>query len=94
MLPKGSTLWGYTSQSLFLNLTINSVDRATLGIRTSLIISLQRIISRNCGCGLSGAKMKQITVDHISPLLAENDDLAFNGKVSKKSIDFLSKLNW
>lgn len=59
-------------------------------LRTSLINSLQGIISRNCGCGLSGAKMKQITTDHISPLLAENDDLALSGKVSKNTIDFLS----
>lgn len=59
-------------------------------LRTSLINSLQGIISRNCGCGLSGRKMKQITTDHISPLLSDNEDLALSGEVSKKSIDFLS----
>lgn len=59
-------------------------------LRTSLINSLQGIISRNCGHSLCGAKMKQRTENHVTPLLAENEDLALSGEVSKQSIDFLS----
>ncbi len=60
-------------------------------LRTSLINSLQGIISRNCGCSLSGKKMKQITKNHVTPLLADNEDLALSGEVSKQSIDYLSR---
>lgn len=59
-------------------------------LRTSLINSLQGIIARNCGCSLSGAKMKQTTENHVAPLLVENEDLALSGEVSKQSIDFLT----
>jgi len=58
-------------------------------LRTSLINSLQGIISRNCGCSLSGQKMKQLRENHVTPLLAGNEDLALSGEVSKQSIDFL-----
>jgi transposase len=60
-------------------------------LRTSLINSLQGIIARNCGHSLSGAKMKQTTNDHVTPLLADNEDLALSGEVSKQSIDYLSQ---
>jgi len=58
-------------------------------LRTSLINSLQEIISRNCGYSLSGKKMKQLRENHVTPLLAGNEDLALSGEVSKQSIDFL-----
>jgi transposase len=60
-------------------------------LRTSLINSLQGIIFRNNGHGLSGQKMKQTTVNHVTPLLADNEDLALCGEVSKQSIDDLSR---
>ncbi|MCP3888122.1 MAG: IS110 family transposase [Desulfobulbaceae bacterium] len=60
-------------------------------LRTSLINSLQGIISRNCGHYLSGRKMKQIRKNHVAPLLADNNDLALSGEVSKQTIDFLGQ---
>ena len=60
-------------------------------LRTSLINSLQGIISRNCGTDLRAKKIKQFTEDHVTPLLAEDEDLALSGTVSKESIDYLSR---
>jgi transposase len=60
-------------------------------LRTSLINSLQGIISRNCGHGLSGAKIKRFKENHIAPLLAGQEDLELSGEVSKEAIDFLSR---
>ena len=60
-------------------------------LRTSLINSLQCIISRSCGCRLSGNKIKRVKEDHVSPLLAGQEDLALNGAVSKDCIDYLSR---
>jgi hypothetical protein len=45
-------------------------------LRTSLINSFQGIISRNCGFQLPGKKIKQVRVNHITPLLASQEDLA------------------
>lgn len=59
-------------------------------LRTSLITSLQGILTRNCGYSLNGAKIKQRTANNIAPLLQENEDLALCGEVSKQSIDDLS----
>jgi transposase len=60
-------------------------------LRTSLINSLQGIISRNCGVRLPGNKIKQIKEDHISPPLAGQEDLALSGAVSKDCIDYLGR---
>jgi len=60
-------------------------------LRTSLINSLQGIISRNCGCHLSGREIKQVRKNHISPLLESQGDLALSGAVSKKCIDYISQ---
>lgn len=59
-------------------------------LRTSLINSLQGIISRNCGVNLNGNKIKQRRRNHIAPLFAENEDLALSGAISKQCIDYLS----
>jgi len=59
-------------------------------LRTSLINSLQGIISRNSGSSLSGNKIKRIRTDHVKPLLEGQEDLALSGKVSKQTIDYLS----
>jgi transposase len=59
-------------------------------LRTSLIISLQNIISRNNGIKLKVGDIKALTTDRVAPFLEKNEDLALAGKVSKQSIDFLS----
>ncbi len=59
-------------------------------LRTSLIISLQNIISRNNGFKLKVGDVKALRTDRVAPHLADNEDLALAGKVSKESIDFLT----
>ena len=58
-------------------------------LRTSLILSLQGIIARNCEVKLNVNKIKARRINQVSPLLAGNEDLALAGAVSKESIDFL-----
>lgn len=60
-------------------------------LRTSLIISLQNIVTRNCGVRLKANEIKRFRDDCISPLLADSEDLALAGAVSKESIDFLTR---
>lgn len=60
-------------------------------LRTSIINSLQGIIQRNNGHGFSARKIKQTTQNHVLPLLADNEDLALCGEVSKQSIDDLTR---
>lgn len=60
-------------------------------LRTSLIISLQNIVSRNNGVKLKVGDVKALKTDRVAPLLAANEDLALAGKVSKESIDFLTR---
>ncbi len=59
-------------------------------IRTSLILSLQNIITRNCGLRLNVNDVKRLRENRVSPLLEGNDDLALAGMVSKETIDFLT----
>jgi transposase len=59
-------------------------------LRTSLILSLQNILSRNNGIKLKANAVKALTIDHVTPYLAGNEDLALAGKVSKESIDFFT----
>lgn len=58
-------------------------------LRTSLILSLQGIIARNCEVGLNVNKVKARKTNQVGPLLEGNEDLALAGAVSKESIDFL-----
>jgi len=60
-------------------------------LRTSLINSLQGIINRNCGVKLADGKIKQVSQDNVMPLLADEDDLALSGAVSKDTIDYLGQ---
>jgi len=60
-------------------------------LRTSLITSLQNIITRNGGSNLKVNDIKALTTDRVQRLLEGNDDLALAGKVSKDSIDSLSR---
>ena len=59
-------------------------------LRTSLILSLQNIISRNYGIQLNANKIKRLRKDEVSPILEGQEDLALSGKVSKETIDFLT----
>ncbi len=60
-------------------------------LRTSLILSLQNIMTRNQGKSMNANKIKQKTQDNVAlAFLDENEDLALAGQVSKDSIDFLS----
>lgn len=60
-------------------------------LRTSLIISLQNIVSRNNGIKLKVGDVKALKTDRVAPLLADNDDIALAGKVSKEAIDFMTR---
>lgn len=60
-------------------------------LRTSLINSLQGIISRNCGTMQGANKIKRIKEDHVAPFLLGEEDLALSGAVSKDSIDYLGQ---
>ena len=59
-------------------------------LRTSLIISLQNIVGRNCGFKLKTSNIKNSKEDCVTPFLMDNEDLALSGKVSKEAIDFLT----
>jgi transposase len=54
-------------------------------LRTSLIIS------RNCGVQINANKIKRLKENEVSPILEGQEDLALSGKVSKESIDFLTR---
>jgi transposase len=51
---------------------------------------LQNIVSRNNGAKLKAGDVKALKTDRVAPHLADNDDLALAGKVSKEAIDFLT----
>jgi transposase len=59
-------------------------------LRTSLILSLQTIINRNCGIRLKVNDVKRLRENRVNPFLEANDDLAMAVMVSKESIDFLT----
>lgn len=62
-----------------------------VALRSSLLISLQNIITRNCGMKMKTNDIKRLREDRVQPLLAGNEDLALAGRVSKESIDFLTR---
>lgn len=62
-----------------------------VNLRTSLIISLKNIISRNCGLTLQANDVRRLKEDKVSSFLAYNEDLALAGQVSKDSIDFFTR---
>lgn len=72
--------------------------RHLVRLRTSLVISLQNILSRNLGRKMNVNDVKALKEDRISPLLEMNEDLALAGRVSKEAIDHLShqiyKIEW
>ena len=60
-------------------------------LRTSLILSLQNIVERNCGCKINANTIKRIKEDSVAPLLNGQEDLELTGSVSKETIDFLTR---
>jgi len=62
-----------------------------VSLRSSLMISLQNIITRNCGMKMKTNDMRRLREDRVHPLLASNEDLALAGRVSKDSIDFMTR---
>lgn len=60
-------------------------------MRTSLILSLQGIISRNCGVKINVNDVKKLKEDCVSPFFQDNKDLALAGTISKETIDFLTR---
>jgi transposase len=60
-------------------------------LRTSLIVSLQHIVSRSCGTRISVNEIKRLNEDCIDLRLGHNTDLALAGSVSKETIDFLTE---
>lgn len=59
-------------------------------LRTSLVLSLQNILSRNFGRKVNVNDVKALREDRITPLLEASEDLALAGRVSKEAIDFLT----
>jgi len=59
-------------------------------LRTSLVISLQNILSRNLGRKVNVNDVKSMREDRISSFLEMNEDLALAGRVSKEVIDHLT----
>lgn len=60
-------------------------------LRTSLILSLQNCITRNCGARLSVSGIKQLTRDNVAPFFEDQGELALAGEVSKETIDYLGR---
>jgi transposase len=60
-------------------------------LRTSLITSLQNILSRNLGVNVIANELKALREDRITPLLEGSEDLVLAGRVSKEAIDFLTR---
>lgn len=65
--------------------------RHLVKLRNSLLLSLQNIISRNCGVQFRANEVKRLKEDRVSPLLESNEDLALAGKASKEMIDQLTR---
>ncbi len=60
-------------------------------VRTALILSLQNIITRNCGTKLSSNDLKALREDRAQIYLQENPDLLLAGSASKAAIDALTR---
>jgi transposase len=67
-------------------------------LRTSLVVSLQNILSRNLGRKLRVNDVKSLREDRISSFLEMSEDIALAGRVSKEAIDHLTrqiyKIEW
>jgi transposase len=72
--------------------------RHLVRVRTSLVLSLQNILSRNLGRNVKVNDIERIRGDRVTPLLEMSGDLALAGRVSKETIDHLThqihKIEW
>jgi transposase len=59
-------------------------------LRTSMVNSLENIISRNCGRKVKASDVERLREDRVTPYLGGQEDLALAGRVSKETIDFLT----
>jgi transposase len=59
-----------------------------VGLRTSVLLSLKNIVSRNCGVGVKSYLLKG--KKGVVGLLEGNEDLVLAGQVSKEVMDYLS----
>jgi len=60
-------------------------------VRTALLLSLQNIITRNCGTKLSCNHLKALQEDRAQGYLQDNEDLLLAGSASKAAIDALTR---
>ena len=60
-------------------------------LRTSLILSLESMITRNYGVTPKVRDIKALTEDRVSPLLVDDEYLRLAGLVNKRNIDSLTR---
>lgn len=60
-------------------------------VRTSLILSLQNMVTRNCAMKITAGKIKQVRQDHVAPYFTGDESLILTGQVSKETIDHLTR---
>jgi len=60
-------------------------------LRTSLIISLQHIITRSCAIKLGVNDIKRLGEDRVNPVLCGNEEVLMAGEVSKETIDYFTR---
>ena len=60
-------------------------------LRTSLILGLESIITRNCGTKPRLKDIQALTEDRVTPVLEGDDSILLAGRVSKESIDYLRR---
>jgi transposase len=60
-------------------------------VRTSLILSLQNIVTRNFGVTLSSQDLKALREDRVQIYLQDNEDLLLAGSASKAAVDTLTR---
>lgn len=60
-------------------------------LRTSLIISLQHIVTRNCAVRASVNDVKRVKEDRVGPLLEGDENVSLSGSISKETIDYLTR---
>ncbi len=65
--------------------------RTLVSHRTSLMNSLQNVISRNCGVRVRGCDLKLLKTDKVRPFLAGNKDLALVGRTHRAMIIHLTR---
>ena len=60
-------------------------------LRTSLILSLESMITRNYGVTPRAKDIKAVTEDRVTPLLVDDEYLRLAGLVNKRNIDSLTR---